>query len=48
MNPANLEDFNVIYQTQMILMFEWVEKLDEFRNIINVNDKVFNLIFISF
>uniref|UniRef100_A0A915EFB8 NR LBD domain-containing protein n=1 Tax=Ditylenchus dipsaci TaxID=166011 RepID=A0A915EFB8_9BILA len=32
-NPAVLEDFSAIYRVQMILMFEWAEKLEEFQNI---------------
>lgn len=38
--PANLEDLNVIYKVQMILMFEWAEKLEEFHRITNPHDKV--------
>jgi hypothetical protein len=37
--PAKPEDYNAIYRVQMTLMFEWAEKLDEFKLIINPHDK---------
>jgi hypothetical protein len=37
--PAVPEDFSSIYRVQMILMFEWAEKLDEFKSISNPHDK---------
>lgn len=36
---ASLEDFTAVYRSQMILMFEWVEKLKEFQMIRNAHDK---------
>ncbi|CAI2355892.1 unnamed protein product [Caenorhabditis sp. 36 PRJEB53466] len=38
-HPATSEDFTTIFQTQMVLMFEWVEKLPEFRMLGDHNDK---------
>lgn len=37
--PATPEDYSSIYRVQMILMFEWAEKLDEFKAITNPHDK---------
>ncbi|PIC20468.1 hypothetical protein B9Z55_025659 [Caenorhabditis nigoni] len=37
--PATSEDFSRIFQAQMVLMFEWVEKLPEFRMLCDHNDK---------
>lgn len=37
--PATLNDLSAIYRIQMILMFEWVEKLDEFQLIDSPHDK---------
>uniref|UniRef100_A0A1I7TN97 NR LBD domain-containing protein n=1 Tax=Caenorhabditis tropicalis TaxID=1561998 RepID=A0A1I7TN97_9PELO len=37
--PASSEDFTTIFQAQMVLMFEWVEKLPEFRMLCDHNDK---------
>ncbi|CAL2051391.1 hypothetical protein CAEBREN_30611 [Caenorhabditis brenneri] len=38
-HPASSEDFTTIFQAQMVLMFEWVEKLPEFRMLCDHNDK---------
>nr|AAO39173.1 nuclear receptor NHR-32 [Caenorhabditis elegans] len=38
-HPATSEDFTTIFQAQMVLMFEWVEKLPEFRMLCDHNDK---------
>lgn len=38
-SPASSEDFTTIFQAQMVLMFEWVEKLPEFRMLCDHNDK---------
>lgn len=40
-HPATSEDFTTIFQAQMVLMFEWVEKLPEFRMLCDHNDKVY-------
>ncbi|CAD5234945.1 unnamed protein product [Bursaphelenchus xylophilus] len=37
--PATPEDYSAIYRVQMILMFEWAEKLEEFKAIPNPHDK---------
>ncbi|KAI6191578.1 Nuclear hormone receptor family member nhr-49 [Aphelenchoides bicaudatus] len=37
--PATPEDYSAIYRVQMVLMFEWAEKLDEFKAITNPHDK---------
>uniref|UniRef100_A0AC34QP83 Nuclear receptor domain-containing protein n=2 Tax=Panagrolaimus sp. JU765 TaxID=591449 RepID=A0AC34QP83_9BILA len=37
---ATIRDLINVYNVQMGLMFEWAEKLDEFREIQNANDKV--------
>lgn len=38
--PAAPDDISAVYQVQMILMFEWVEKLAEFQQIADPHDKV--------
>ncbi|KAI1730413.1 zinc finger, c4 type (two domains) domain-containing protein [Ditylenchus destructor] len=38
-DPAGLEDLAAIYKVQMILMFEWIEKLEEFHRITSPHDK---------
>ncbi|KAK0406654.1 hypothetical protein QR680_018711 [Steinernema hermaphroditum] len=37
--PAYGEDFSTIYKVQCVLMFEWVERLDDFKAIKNPVDK---------
>ncbi|KHN85410.1 Nuclear hormone receptor family member nhr-49 [Toxocara canis] len=37
--PAEGSDLASIFRVQMVLMFEWAEKLDEFRRIESVSDK---------
>ena len=38
--PACISDLIHVYNVQMGLMFEWAEKLDDFRQISNAQDKV--------
>ncbi|CAI4230997.1 unnamed protein product [Auanema sp. JU1783] len=37
--PACGDDYIKLFQVQMVLMFEWVEKLDEFRRLMDSSDK---------
>lgn len=43
-SPATGEDYSHIFKVQMVLMFEWAEKLDEFRQITDAHDKVQSLL----